>query len=124
MKKQYAYIILLIVAAILTEEAHNLFAHYPTTRLSMFPFSQDVSSIQWYIHDLGNVISNAFIALALYISVKQFSKNLSHVAIVFLIYRLAEVVTFTLWFNQFGYTALLSFLGLSMYLIISKWKKD
>jgi len=123
MNIRYAISILLIVAAFLVEEMHNLFSNASTEKINWFMFnSQSKQSLQWYIYDLGNSISPALIAIVIYYSFKQFGKNMRDIGLVYLIYRLAEIGAFILWNKQFGYSIMLTVVGISFYLIASKWK--
>lgn len=125
MNIRYAISILLLVAALLLEEIHNMFSDFSTAKVNWFPLnSNSKMSLQWYVHDFGNVLSVALVAVVLYISFKQFGKNMRDIGIIYLFYRLAEIPAFLLWNNQFGYSVALAIVGLSFYLIGSKWKNN
>lgn len=125
MNYKSAISLLLFVVAIIAEEVHNLFSHTSTTKINFFPLApESAMSLQWYIHDFGNVISVAVIAYILYSYLKTVSVNMKDIGFIYFIYRLAEIIIFILFNNQFGYSIILTIVGLALYLIVSKWRNN
>lgn len=120
MIKKHALIICYLVAAIVIEEAHNLFSKYLKVKINPFPFDETKISVQWYVYDLSNCISAVLIALALYTAMA--TRNMKDFALVYLGYRVLETLYFVLWDKQFGYMELLVLFGVVLFIIITQWK--
>src|SRR5687767_4184215 len=110
MSRKNALIILYLVSAVVMEEAHQLFSKYLKVKIHPFPFDDTKISVQWYVYDLSNCISAVLIALAFYTAFA--TRNMRTIGLVFLGYRVTELIAFLLWDKQFGYSFFLVFLGL------------
>lgn len=120
MIKTNALIILYLVGAIVIEETHQLFSKFAKVKIYPFPFDDTKISVQWYVYDLSNCISAVLIALAIYKAVTL--KNMKDFALVYLGYRVLEILYYVLWDKQFGYMELLVLFGVVLFIIISQWK--
>jgi hypothetical protein len=109
------------VGAIVIEETHQLFSSFSKVKIKPFPFDDSKISVQWYVYDLSNCISAVLISLAIYTAVA--TRNMKSLTLVYLGYRVLEIIYFILWDKQFGYTELLLLFGLVLFIIISQWKK-
>ena len=125
MNYKSAISLIMFVVAIIAEEVHNLFAYASTGKINFFPLApESAMSLQWYIHDFGNVVSVAIIAYILYSYLKDISINMKDIGFIYFVYRVAEIMIFILFNNQFGYSIILTIVGLALYLIVSKWRNN
>lgn len=108
------------MGAIVIEETHQLFSKFAKVKIYPFPFDDTKISVQWYVYDLSNCISAVLIALAIYKAVTL--KNMKDFALVYLGYRVLEILYYVLWDKQFGYMELLVLFGVVLFIIISQWK--
>jgi hypothetical protein len=120
MSRKNALIILYLTGAVVMEEAHQLFSKYLKVKIHPFPFDDTKISVQWYVYDLSNCISAVLIALAFYTALA--TKNMKDIALVFLGYRILELIFFILWDKQLGYVQLLLLFGYVLFIIITQWK--
>lgn len=120
MSRVNALVILYLVGAVSVEEVHQLFSNYPVERIPMFPFDDTTISVQWYVHDLTNCISAVLIGLAVHTAF--ITRNMRNIALVYLGYRVFELIAFLLWDKQFGYVELLLLFGFVLFIIITQWK--
>lgn len=93
---------ILLFLAWVVSVTHRVLNNYPPTAIS-FPYSKATTDIQWYVLDIGQMVSVLLILVcfALYImsGIKK-DENIFILILTLLIVQLLDIVHYVLWFKQ------------------------